>query len=131
MASTKLVFLAIAVLLLQASWCAVAQQARNSATMSLTSFEEGGQASCDGQYHSNGDALVALSTDLFQGGSMCQKMIYISNSQGLDMVLAEVVDECDTQNGCTGNMLATSKKVWDVLNLDTNLGEVPVTWTMA
>jgi len=132
MASTKLAFLAVAVLLLQASWFAVAQQAGNAAVMALTSFEDGDPVACDGQYHSDGDLIAALSTGWFAGGSMCHRRIRITNSlpNGLNLV-AEVVDECDTQSGCKDNMIATSKRVWDALGLDTNIGEVPVTWSIA
>jgi len=132
MASTKLAFLAVAVLLLQASWFAVAQQAGNAAVMALTSFEDGDPAECDGKYHSDGELIAALSTVWFAGGSMCHRRIRITNSlpNGLNLV-AEVVDECDTQSGCKDNMIATSKRVWDALGLDTNIGEVPVTWSIA
>ncbi|KAG0549092.1 hypothetical protein BDA96_01G225200 [Sorghum bicolor] len=129
MASTKLAFLAVAVLLLQ---CAVAQQAGTPAVMALTSFEDGDPTACDGQYPSNDDLVVALSTVWFKDATMCHRKIRITNSlpNGLNLV-AEVVDECDTQSGCKDNMIATSKRVWKALGLDTNLGEVPVTWSIA
>jgi hypothetical protein len=134
MASTKLAFLAVAVLLLQASWCAVAQQAGTAAVMAVTSFEPGqdggGPAACDEKYHSDGDLIAALYTEWYAGGSRCKKSIRITSSQNATVV-AEVVDECDSQSGCKDNIVATSKAVWAALGLDTNIGEVPVSWADA
>jgi hypothetical protein len=40
-----------------------------------------------------------------------------------------VVDECDSRHGCKDNIVDTSVAVWNALGLDTNIGEVPVTWS--
>ncbi|XP_071677520.1 putative ripening-related protein 6 [Lolium perenne] len=44
-------------------------------------------------------------------------------------VLARVVDECDSRHGCKDNIVDTSVAVWNALGLDTNIGEVSVTWS--
>jgi hypothetical protein len=156
MASTKLAFLAVAVLLLQASWCAVARARHHHdqdpcgnpdlahhcsslavslpnggtpAVMTVTSFDggDGGDPeACDGIYVWNGDPLAALSTEWFAGGSRCHKSIRITSTQTGRTVVADVVDECDKDN-----MVSTNQVVWDALGLDTNIGEVPVTWSDA
>jgi hypothetical protein len=46
-------------------------------------------------------------------------------------VVARVVDECDSNHGCKDNIVDTSQAVWDALGLDSNIGEVPVTWSDA
>ncbi|XP_066386888.1 putative ripening-related protein 6 [Miscanthus floridulus] len=160
MASTKLAFLAVAVLLLQASWCAVARHHHDPdpcgnsdpahrcsslavspnggtpAVMTVTSFENpgdggSGPAACDGNYHWNGDPIAALSTAWYAGGSRCRKLIRITSTQTGRTVVATVWDECDSDSGCKDNMISTSQAVWDALGLDTNIGEVPVTWSDA
>ncbi|XP_072969977.1 kiwellin-1-like [Typha angustifolia] len=72
------------------------------ATLTLNSFEPGGdgggQSECDGKYHSNKERVVALSTGWYNGGSRCLKNIRI-NGNGKS-VLAKVVDECASVNGC-------------------------------
>jgi len=134
MASTKLAFLAVAaVLLLQASWWCGAN-GDTPAVMTVNSFENdgngGGPAACDGTYHSNGEPLVALPTALYAGGSRCGKQIRITSTQSGIYMMAKVVDECDADS-CKDNMISTSKFVWDVLEVDTYIGEVPITWSDA
>ncbi|EMS66358.1 hypothetical protein TRIUR3_28866 [Triticum urartu] len=46
-------------------------------------------------------------------------------------VQAKVVDECDSNHGCKTNIVDTSEAVWKALGLDSNIGEVPVTWSDA
>jgi hypothetical protein len=98
--------------------------------MTVTSFEGdgngGGAAACDGSYHNNGDPIAALSTGWYAGGSRCQKPIRITSTQTGRTVVAEVVDECGSDN-----MVSTSQAVWDALGLNTYIGEVPVTWSDA
>ena len=140
MAKAKIAVVIVILALLQVS-CATARKpdggsGGTSAVMTVNGFQKGesggGPAACDGQYHSDGDLIAALSTVWFAGGSMCHRQIRITNSlpNGLNLV-AEVVDQCDTQSGCKDNMIATSKRVWDALGLDSNIGVVPVTWSDA
>ncbi|KAK8916899.1 putative ripening-related protein 2 [Platanthera zijinensis] len=72
------------------------------ATITINSFAEGGDgggpSECDGNYHSDEEMVVALSTGWYNHGSRCLKHIRI-NANGRS-VLAKVVDECDSVNGC-------------------------------
>ena len=159
----KLAFLAVAVLLLQASWCAVARHHHDPdpcggdsvllghkgngcssppvsahgtrAVMTVNGFQKGeeggGPSECDGKYHSDNDLIVALSTGWYAGGKRCHKKIRITSVQNGRTVEATVVDECDSRHGCKNNIVDTSKAVWKKLGLDTDIGEVPVTWSDA
>ncbi|RVW22325.1 Ripening-related protein grip22 [Vitis vinifera] len=90
----------------------------------------GGPSECDGKYHDNSERIVALSTRWYDGGSRCGEMIRITAPSGRS-VLAKVVDECDSADGCANNIVDGSDGVWAALGLDINLGEVHVTWSMA
>lgn len=106
-----------------------------AAVMTVNGFEKGqdggGPAACDGHYHSNGDLITALSTRWYAGGRRCHKPIRITSTHTGRSVVTRVVDECDSRHGCKDNIVDTSKAVWDALGLDTNVGEVPVTWSDA
>ncbi|XP_051212632.1 putative ripening-related protein 6 [Lolium perenne] len=131
MAHAKLAALAVlVVILLHGSPRALAID-QMPATMTLNGFErgEGEPAECDGQYHNNKEMLAALSTRWYAGGIRCQKMISITNTQNGRTVQARVVDECDSNHGCKDNIVDTSVAVWNALGLDTNIGEVHVTWS--
>ena len=113
-----------------------------SAILTNNDFSEGGDgggpSECDGKYHNNSDPIVALSTGWYNGGFRCGKMIKITANNGRS-VLAKVVDECDSLRGCDeehsdqppckNNIVNGSDAVWSALWLDTNLGEVDVTWS--
>ncbi|XP_040384423.1 putative ripening-related protein 6 [Oryza brachyantha] len=105
------------------------------AVMTVNGFEEGedggGPAACDGRYHSDRDMLAALSTGWFAGGRRCHRAIRITSRRSGRSVVATVVDECDSRRGCQNNIVDTSAAVWEALGLDTNVGEVPVTWSDA
>ncbi|KAM0896846.1 hypothetical protein ACQ4PT_022924 [Festuca glaucescens] len=112
MAHAKLTALAVlVVILLHVSTRAMAID-QMPATMTLNGFErgEGEPAECE-------------------GGIRCQRMISIRNDQNGRTVRARVVDECDSRHGCKDNIVDTSVAVWNALGLDTNIGEVPVTWS--
>jgi hypothetical protein len=131
MAHAKLAALVVlVVIVLHALMCAVAID-QIPATMTLNGFGpgEGEPAECDGQFHNDHEMLAALSTRLYAGGSRCQKMISITSTQNGRTVRARVVDECDSRHGCKDNIVDTSIAVWNALGLDTNIGEVPVTWS--
>ncbi|KAL4014699.1 hypothetical protein IC575_026913 [Cucumis melo] len=114
------------------------------AVLTNNDFSKGGSggdpSECDGKFHSNSDPIVALSTGWYNGGSRCGKMIKITASNGRS-VLAKVVDECDSVNGCDkehaglppchNNIVDGSDAVWHALGLDIDIGEIPVTWSDA
>ncbi|KAG4395318.1 hypothetical protein AAZX31_20G186000 [Glycine max] len=99
----------------------------------------GGPSECDGTYHPLPQRVVALSTGWYNGGSRCGKMVRITARNGRTAV-AKVVDECDSTQGCDQehanqspcktNIVDASENVWHDLGLNTDDGEVPVTWTM-
>ncbi|KAG4908282.1 hypothetical protein JHK84_056810 [Glycine max] len=105
------------------------------AILTLNNFARGGDgggpAECDGKFHPLPQRVVALSTGWYNKGARCGKMIRIKARNGRS-TLAKVVDECDSVHGCAckTNVVDASKTVWKDLGLNTNDGEVPVTWTM-
>ncbi|KAK1692749.1 hypothetical protein QYE76_009446 [Lolium multiflorum] len=103
--------------------------------MTVNGFQKGedggGPSECDGKYHSDKTLIVALSTRWYAGGRRCHKPIRITSKQNGRTVVARVVDECDSNHGCKDNIVDTSQAVWDALGLDSNIGEVPVTWSDA
>ena len=105
------------------------------AVMTVNGFQKGeeggGPSECDGKYHSDNDLIVALSTGWYAGGKRCHKKIRITSVQNGRTVEATVVDECDSRHGCKNNIVDTSKAVWKKLGHDTDIGEVPVTWSDA
>ncbi|KAK1692753.1 hypothetical protein QYE76_009450 [Lolium multiflorum] len=131
MAHAKLASLAVLVVILLHASTRVMAIEQMPATMTLNGFEpgEGEPAECDGKFHNNKEMLAALSTVWYEGGIRCQRMIRIRNDQTGRSVLARVVDECDSRHGCKDNIVDTSVAVWNALGLDTNIGEVSVTWS--
>jgi len=89
----------------------------------------GGAAECDGKFHPLPQRVVALSSGWYNHGVRCGRMIKIKARNGRSTV-AKVVDECDTKHGCKNNIVDASETVWKDLRLNTNDGEVPVTWIM-
>ena len=90
----------------------------------------GGPSECDGKFHSLPQRVVALSTGWYNHGALCGKMIKIKARNGRTTV-AKVVDECDSRHGCKNDIVDASKTVWHDLGLNTNVGVVPVTWSIA
>ncbi|KAF8672331.1 hypothetical protein HU200_049531 [Digitaria exilis] len=103
------------------------------AVMTVNGFRRGesggGPSACDGHFHSDGELIVALSTEWFAGGRRCHRRIRITS--GRRTVEARVVDECDSRRGCRHDVVDSSPAVWKALGLDTDVGEVPVTWSDA
>lgn len=112
------------------------------AVMYIGSFSQGsdggGATACDQKYYTDKDPVVALSTGWFNGGSRCLKNIRISANG--NSVMAKVVDECDSVNGCTSDLnyeppcgpdaITASPAVWDGLDVpETQRGELVVTWS--
>jgi hypothetical protein len=143
MANAKFVaVMAMLVILLEVSTCAVARHhakpgggGGTPGIMTVNGFQKGedggGPAECDGKYHSDKDLIVALSTRWYAGGRRCHKPIRITSEHNGRTVVARVVDECDSRHGCKDNIVDTSEAVWKALGLDSNIGEVPVTWSDA
>ncbi|KAF4353947.1 hypothetical protein F8388_011115 [Cannabis sativa] len=114
------------------------------AKLTNNDFSEGGDggapSQCDERFHSNTERVVALSTGWYNDGSRCGKIIKITAKNGRSTT-AKVVDQCDSQNGCDAehagqppcknNIVDGSNAVWSALGLDTDLGVVDVTWSMA
>lgn len=114
------------------------------ATLTLNSFADGGDgggaSSCTGTFFDDDVKVVALSTGWFDGGSRCKKSVVIRASNGRS-VRAMVVDECDSLHGCddehnfeppcANNIVDGSPAVWKALGLNTDDGEVPITWSDA
>jgi hypothetical protein len=128
--TAKVVVILVVLVFLQVSHAA-GQVHDVPAVMSVNGFakgEEGGPARCDGVYHSDALFFVALSSKWYGTGLRCGKKIGIRSSDAL-YVEAMVVDECDTENGCGDNEISTSAAVWKFFGLDTNVGEVTVTWS--
>lgn len=112
------------------------------ATMTINSFAEGGDgggpSECDNSYHGDDEMVVALSTGWYNGGSRCLKNIRI-NADGKS-VLAKVVDECDSVNGCdadhdfqppcANNIVDASPAVWKALDIPkSQVGDYGITWS--
>ncbi|PON92056.1 RlpA-like double-psi beta-barrel domain containing protein [Trema orientale] len=114
------------------------------AYLTLNSFEDGGDgggpSECDNSYHSDDTPVVALSTGWYNGGSRCHNNITIS-ANGRSVV-AMVVDECDSTEGCdedhdyqppcANNIVDASKAVWKALGVSRNdWGGLDITWSDA
>ncbi|XP_038899592.1 kiwellin-like [Benincasa hispida] len=124
--------------------CSPAVTSSTQATLTNNDFSEGGDggapSECDEAFHDNSERIVALSTGWYSGGSRCGKMIRITATNG-NSVLAKVVDECDSVNGCDAehanqppcrnNIVDGSDAVWSALGLNKDVGEEAVTWSDA
>ena len=75
--------------------------------LNLNSFEKkkkkkkgrwGGPSECDNQYHNDNTPVVALSTGWYSNGDRCHEHIRINGNRR--SVVAMVVDECDSTEGC-------------------------------
>ncbi|KAG0606762.1 hypothetical protein M758_9G165300 [Ceratodon purpureus] len=115
-----------------------------TATMTVNSFAAGGDGgapgACYGKYYPDSERVIAMSTGWFDNNSRCGKTIQISGNG--KTTTAEVVDECDSQNGCDAdhayqqpcatNIVDASAAVWAALGVSTNddrYGYMIVTWT--
>lgn len=124
--------------------CSPAVTNRTKATLTLNSFEKGGDggapSECDNQYHSNDKPVVALSTGWYNKGGRCLNYINIYSSG--KSVRAMVVDECDSSMGCDkdhdyqppcrDNIVDASQAVWKALGVPINQwGEIDIYWSDA
>jgi hypothetical protein len=124
--------------------CSPPVSASTPATLTLNSFEKGkdggGPSECDNRFHSDKEKVVALSSGWLRldGTRRCGKMVRVTAANGRS-VLAKVVDECDSVNGCdaqhnfeppcANNIVDGSPAVWKALGLKESLGEVKVAWS--
>ncbi|GLJ05128.1 hypothetical protein SUGI_0011660 [Cryptomeria japonica] len=125
--------------------CSPTVSSATLAILTLNDFTDGGdgggRSSCEDKYYSNSEKVVALSTGWFDSRSRCSKMIRIS-ANGRSVV-ARVVDECDSRNGCDdehgyqppcrNNIVDASVAVWNALGVpkDRQGDDFSVTWAMA
>uniref|UniRef100_A0A453ISW0 Ripening-related protein 4 n=4 Tax=Triticinae TaxID=1648030 RepID=A0A453ISW0_AEGTS len=123
--------------------CSPPVSAETPAILTLNSFaaggDGGGKSFCDNKFHPDSARVVALSSGWLRldGTRRCNKMIRI-NGNGRS-VLAKVVDECDSVNGCDAehnfeppcpnNAVDGSPAVWKALGLKESIGEFKVTWS--
>ncbi|GJN19736.1 hypothetical protein PR202_gb07042 [Eleusine coracana subsp. coracana] len=123
--------------------CSPPVSAKTPATLTLNSFARGGDGGgpsfCDNEFHPDSALVVALSSGWLRldGTRRCGKMVRVS-ANGRS-VLAKVVDECDSVNGCDAehnfeppcpnNVVDGSPAVWKALGLDQGEGEFKVTWS--
>ncbi|XP_031502954.1 kiwellin-like [Nymphaea colorata] len=124
--------------------CSPPMSSSTDAILTVNNFSRGGDgggpSECDGSYHDNTEQVVALSTGWFDHRRLCFQMIRITTDDGKSTT-AKVVDECDSRNGCDpehagqqpcrNNIVDGSAAVWNALGLNTDDGEVHVTWSMA
>ncbi|XP_059291774.1 kiwellin-like [Lycium ferocissimum] len=122
--------------------CSPPVSASTPANLTLNDFSDGGDGggpgACEGKYYDNNESVVALSTGWFAGRSRCGKMIRIQAND--KTTTAKVVDECDSTTGCDeehdyqspckNNIVDGSIAVWNALELDSNEGIAPITWSM-
>lgn len=124
--------------------CSPPVRGETQAVMTINSFAKGGdgggRSECDNRYHSDEEKVVALSTGWYNHGSRCLKNIRIS-ANGRS-VLAKVVDECDSVNGCDydhdyqppchNDIVDASPAVWKALEIPReDIGEYRITWSEA
>jgi hypothetical protein len=125
--------------------CSPPVSAKTPATLTLNSFAKGGDGGgpsfYDNHYHPDSELVVALSSGWLRldGTRRCSKMVRVTANG--KSVLAKVVDECDSVNGCDqehnfeqpcpNNVVDGSPAVWKRLGLNKNIGEFKVTWSDA
>ncbi|PRQ20878.1 putative rlpA-like protein, double-psi beta-barrel [Rosa chinensis] len=109
------------------------------AYLTLNSFEAegdgGGPSECDGKYHKYMLWHYPLVVT-YNGGSICLNNIRI-NGDGRSVV-AMVVDECDSTEGCDAyqppspNNIDASKAAWKAFGIsEDNWGGLDITWSDA
>ncbi|CAL9130501.1 unnamed protein product, partial [Musa acuminata var. zebrina] len=124
--------------------CSPPVTAATKAHMTIYDFSEGGDSAapskCDGEYHSDHEMVVALSTGWYEDGSRCGNTVRI-DANGRS-VLAKVVGECDSVNGCDeehnfqppcrNNIVDASRAVWKALGFyKSHNGDYDITWSDA
>jgi hypothetical protein len=106
------------------------------AVMTVNGFQRGesggGASACDDQFHSDGELIVALSTEWFARGRRCHRR---SASRARATGVAPWRHASWTSATPTAGAATTSstrrRRCGGPLGLDTDVGEVPVTWSDA
>ncbi|KAF8024063.1 hypothetical protein BT93_F1311 [Corymbia citriodora subsp. variegata] len=84
--------------------CSPQVTSSTQAILTNNDFSQGGDggdpSQCDEQYQDNLERIVALLTGWFDDKSRCRKMIQIIYIKTGSSVIARVVDQCDSMNGC-------------------------------
>ncbi|CAI0384118.1 unnamed protein product [Linum tenue] len=104
---------------------------QTKAVLTLNSFEN--------KFHGDGERVVALSSGWFDHRKSCLQRIKITAGNGRSVV-AKVVDECDSTEGCDeehdyqppcpNNVVDASPAVWDALGVPSGeQGDLKVTWS--
>ncbi|XP_019168257.1 PREDICTED: putative ripening-related protein 1 [Ipomoea nil] len=124
--------------------CSPPLSSSTKAVLTINSFEKGGDgggpSECDNNYHSDDTPVVALSTGWYSGGDRCFRNITVHGNGR--SVIAMVVDECDSAQGCDethdyqppcpNNIVDASKAVWKALGVPENQwGWLDVTWSLS
>ncbi|KAM1707548.1 hypothetical protein ACFX13_000692 [Malus domestica] len=124
--------------------CSPPLSGRTKAYLTLNSFEKNGDggspSECDNKYHNDNTLVVALSTGWYNHGGRCHNNITISGNGR--SVVAMVVDECDSTEGCDAdhdyqppcpnNIVDASKAVWKAMGVPKdNWGGLDSTWSDA
>ncbi|WOL07075.1 hypothetical protein Cni_G15811 [Canna indica] len=123
--------------------CSPPVTANTPARMIISSFaaggDGGGAAECDGNFYTDDQMVVSMSTGWYDGGGRCHSNITI-DANGRS-VSAMVVDECDSVNGCVpdenfqppcaNNVIVASPLVWRALAIPDAVGDYNVTWSDA
>lgn len=105
--------------------------------------DDGGvPTSCDMRFHRNTELVVALSSGWLRlgGARRCNRRIRVFAGAATGRsVVAKVVDECDSVNGCReedgfappcrNNAVGGSPAVWKKLGLNASVGEFEVVWS--
>uniref|UniRef100_A0A803KQ50 Uncharacterized protein n=2 Tax=Chenopodium quinoa TaxID=63459 RepID=A0A803KQ50_CHEQI len=102
--------------------------------LALKSFQNS-QSKCNNtNNHSDRSLVVALSTGWYNGGARCGNRIVIRGNR--QIVVAKVVDECDSTKGCNAeegyhppcgrDIVAASMAVWQALGIPQRLWGAPI-----
>ncbi|CAN1237084.1 Putative ripening-related protein 2 [Linum grandiflorum] len=119
---------------------------QTGAILTLNGFEKGGSgggaSECDGNYHSDDENIVALSTGWYDHERKRRCSQFVKIMWKGKTVRAKVVDECDSARGCDkdhdfqppcpNNVVDASKAVWKALGVPSeDWGSLKVTWSDA
>ncbi|KAJ1685255.1 hypothetical protein LUZ63_016645 [Rhynchospora breviuscula] len=117
--------------------CSPPVTAKTDAIMYINTFSDA-PSSCEPKIYNDDELVVSLSTGWYDKGTRCLKSINITTNG--NSVLAKVVDQCDSINGCTAevgyekpcgaNEIRASRGVWSKLYMvNDQMGTLEVTWS--
>ncbi|GAA5871032.1 hypothetical protein JCM16303_001671 [Sporobolomyces ruberrimus] len=93
-----------------------------------TWYTQGGNPGACGAYSSDSDYIVALSSEMYGGGSKCGKYIKVTNTDSGASATVKVADECPSCQG--GESIDLSTAAFSALG-NKDQGVLPVSWTWA